>query len=271
MSALTLKCKVEPSSAVDVSSLKPSALAGKSRREIARLPLPGWNQTFEVGELFSLRGDDLNRVVIDGANGRFIRAGAGLDGGELTIAGEAGDYVGEAMRGGSITVRGNAGAFLGAGMAAGQIEVSGNTGGFAGSGRAGELHGMRGGTIVIRGNAGDRAGDRMRRGSLLIEGDAGDYCASRMLAGTIVVLGHVGTLPGYLMRRGTLLLDRPGSALPPTFNLGGRQDLLAIRLLLESFSVHGRRFREFGRSGPFSRWLGDLGCDGKGEILIARE
>lgn len=271
MSALTFKCKARPPSAVDVSSLKPSALAGKTRTEIARLALPGWNQTFEVGELFSLRGDDASRVIIDGAEGRFIRAGAELDGGELTIEGEAGDYVGEGMRSGSITVHGNAGAFVGAGMAAGRIEVSGSTGAFAGSGRAGELHGMRGGAIVIRGNAGDRAGDRMRRGVLLVEGDAGDYCASRMLAGTMVVLGHLGILPGYLMRRGTLLLDQPGSVLPPTFNPGGRHDLLAIRLLLESFSSYGRRFKTFARCGPFSRWLGDLGCDGKGEIFVSRD
>ncbi len=271
MSALTLNCKARPPSTVDVSSLRPSVLVGKTRREIARLVLPGWNQTFEVGELFSLRGDDASRVIIDGAEGRFIRAGAELDGGELTVTGEAGDYVGEGMRGGSIAVRGSAGAFLGAGMAAGRIEVSGSTGAFAGSGRAGELHGMRGGVIVVRGNAGDRAGDRMRRGALLVEGDGGDYCAARMLAGTIVVLGQLGALPGYLMRRGTLLLDQPGSALPPTFNPGGRHDLLAIRLLLESFSGYGKRFKDFARYGPFSRWLGDLGCDGKGEILVARD
>jgi len=271
MTALRFSLETSPASAVDVSGLRPGTLAGKTRREIAGLPLQGWNETYRVGDLFAVRGDDASRIVIDGADGRLIRIGAELDGGELTVIGIAGDYLGESMRAGSITVRGSAGEYLGAGMRAGRIEVSGDAGGFAGSGRAGALRGMSGGVIVVRGRVGDRAGDRMRRGLLLVEGDAGDYCAARMLAGTLVVLGHVGTSPGYLMRRGTLLLEEPRTELPPTFNPSGRHDLLAIRLLLESLSGHGRAFRRFARAGPFQRWLGDLGCGGKGEILIARE
>jgi formylmethanofuran dehydrogenase subunit C len=255
---------------VDVSSLRPSTLAGQSRKQIAKLPLAGWNEIHRVGDLFSIRGDDAQRVVIDGADVRLLRIGADLDGGELTVVGLAGDYLGESMRGGTIVVRGDAGAFLGAGMRGGRIDVSGNAGAFAGSGRAGALQGMAGGAIVVRGNAGDRAGDRMRRGLLLIEGNAGDYCASRMLAGTSVVLGRVGIDAGYLMRRGTLILGRSPAELLPTFNHNGWHDLLAIRLLLESLGAYGKRFRSFARSKPsLSRWLGDLGCDGQGEILIA--
>lgn len=262
--------KQTPPSAVDVSGLRPSALAGKSRKEIAQLPLTGWNEVHRVGDLFAIRGDGAQRIVIDGADERLLRIGAGLDGGELTVVGAAGDYLGESMRGGSITVRGDTGALVGAGMRGGRIEVSGNVGAFAGSGRAGALQGMAGGVIVVRGNAGDRAADRMRRGLLLIEGNAGDYCASRMLAGTTVVLGRVGIDAGYLMRRGTLVLGRSPHELLPTFNHNGWHDLLAIRLLLESLAVYGKRFQSFARSRPsLSRWLGDLGCDGKGEILIA--
>ncbi len=271
MSALRFTLRHSPPSAIDVSGLRPSALAGRTRKEIAAIALQGWNEAWQVGDLFAIRGDDASRIVIDGADDRLIRAGAGLEGGELTIVGVAGDYTGEAMRGGSITVRGDAGDYVGAGMRAGRIEVTGDAGAFAGSGRAGELRGMSGGAIVVRGRVGDRAGDRMRRGLLLVEGAAGDYCAARMLAGTLVVLGRVGIMPGYLMRRGTLLFDEPRTQLPPTFNRNGRHDLLAIRLLLESLSGHGRAFRQFARAGPFGRWLGDLGCDGKGEVLIARE
>jgi formylmethanofuran dehydrogenase subunit C len=270
VSALKFVLRHTPPSAVDVSGLRPAMLAGKSRKEIAKLPLTGWNEVHRVGDLFSIRGDDAQRVVVDGADERLLRIGADMEGGELTVVGTAGDYLGESMRNGTIITRGDAGAFVGAGMRGGRIDVSGNAGAFAGSGRAGTLQGMAGGAIVVRGNAGDRAGDRMRRGLLLIEGNAGDYCVSRMLAGTAVVLGRVGIDAGYLMRRGTLILGRSPAALLPTFNHNGWHDLLAIRLLLESLTVYGRRFQSFARSRPtLSRWLGDLGCDGKGEILIA--
>ena len=214
MRPLTFKLKAKPPCLVDAAGLRPQALAGQAREDILRIALPGWNQSFAVGDLFSVSGEDAGRVVLEGADGSLIRVGAGLEGGELTVSGHAGDYAGEAMRGGTLVVDGEAGDYLGAEMRAGTISVSGDAGAFAGSGRAGAMKGMSGGCIVIRGSAGERAGDRMRRGLLLVEGGVGSYCAARMIAGTIVALGHVGTSPGYLMRRGTVLLadSRVGAA-----------------------------------------------------------
>jgi formylmethanofuran dehydrogenase subunit C len=91
-----------------------------------------------------------------------------------------------------------------------------------------------------------------------------------MLAGTILALGRVGSHPGYLMRRGTLLLAEREAELLPTFNDNGTHELLAIRLLLESLAPYGPAFRRFARQRRFARWLGDLGAEGKGEILVAR-
>ena len=251
MKPLTLRLKAKPPCRVDASPLVPTALTGKSREEVARLPLLGWNESIAAGELFSIAGEDTGRVVLEGLDGSLVRVGAGLDGGELTVVGHAGDY-------------------LGAGMRSGTLTVSGDVGAFAGSGRAGELSGMAGGCIVVRGSAGDRAGDRMRRGLLLIEGSVGSYCAARMVAGTIVVLGRVATHPAYLMRRGTLLLVDREVELLPTFNDNGRHQLLAVRLLLASLAQYGPSFRQFAKRGDFARWLGDLGCEGKGEVLIAQ-
>jgi formylmethanofuran dehydrogenase subunit C len=268
---MVLRVHAQPPCYVDTAPLLPGLLAGRSREEILRLPLAGWNESFAVGDLFRLGGEDAADLVLEGVNGAFVRIGADLDGGALTVVGDAGDYAGESMRGGTLSVKGNAGNFLGAGMRGGTLNVSGNAGAFVGSARAGETHGMAGGSLVVRGSVGDRAGDRMRRGLLLIEGNAGHYCASRMLAGTMAVLGRVGPYPGYLMRRGSLLLQAPDAALPPTFNHNGRHDLLAIRLLLEELAAYGAAFRRFAKRAPFERWLGDLGCEGKGEVLISRD
>jgi len=267
MSPLKLSLRARPPCLIDASPLVPAVLAGKSRDEIARGALQGWNQTFAVGELFKISGEDAHRVVLEGLDGSLLRVGAGLGSGHLTVIGNAGDYAGESMRGGMLDVRGKVGDYLGAGMRDGSITVSGDAGAFVGSARAGYTRGMAGGTIIVRGNAGDRAGDRMRRGLLMIEGNAGAYCASRFLAGTIAVLGCAGTRPGYLMRRGTLFLNDPLSQPLPTFNLNGPLDLLANRLLLASLARRNRAFQPLVHA-RFTRWLGDLGAEGKGELFV---
>jgi formylmethanofuran dehydrogenase subunit C len=267
MTPLKLTLRNRPPSLIDASPLVPSALAGKSREEIARISLPGWNQSFAVGDLFKISGEDAQRLTIDGLDGSLVRVGAGLQSGELTVIGQAGDYAGESMRAGTLNVRGSAGDYLGAGMRAGSITVSGDAGAFAGSARAGHTQGMSGGAITVRGNVGDRAGDRMRRGLLMIEGSAGAFCASRMLAGTISVLGRTGAGAGYLMRRGTLFLNDAQFDPLPTFNSNGEPDLLAIRLLLASLARRNPALRPLTRA-RFTRWLGDLGAEGRGEMFI---
>lgn len=272
MTPLTLRLKVRPPCRIDAAPLSPRGLAGKSRAEIERIALGGWNETFAVGALFAVRGEDAGRVVLQGLEGSFLRVGAGLDGGELTVVGQSGDYAGESMTGGAMTVHGDAGDYLGAGMKGGSITCTGNAGAFAGSGRAGELRGMTGGAIVIRGSAGDRTGDRMRRGLLLVEGRVGDYCAARMLAGTIVALRAAGSNPAYLMRRGTVIFADRAVDLLPTFNHSGDGELLAIRLLLQSLARYGPAFKPLARRADrLSRWVGDLGAGGKGEVLVARD
>jgi len=72
------------------------------------------------------------------------------------------------------------------------------------------------------------------------------------------------------MRRGSLFFADPQLNVLPTFNHNGHQDLLAIRLLLNSLSRYGVAFRDFAKRVPLERWLGDLGCEGKGEMFIAR-
>ena len=271
MRPLTFKLKAKPPCLVDAAGLRPQALAGQSREAILRIALPGWNESFAVGELFSVSGEDAGRVVLEDVQGSLIRVGAGLESGELTVSGHAGDYAGEDMRGGTLVVEGQAGDYLGAGMRAGAISVSGDAGAFAGAGRAGAAQGMSGGSILIRGNAGERAGDRMRRGLLLVEGSVGSYCAARMIAGTLVALGQAGLHTGYLMRRGTVMLADAQLEALPTFNDNGVHELLAIRLLLDSLSAYGPAFRRFAKQQRFRRWLGDLGCGGQGEILVPAE
>lgn len=265
---MRLKLLARPPCLVDVSSLTPDQLGWKSRAQVERLQLPGWNQTFAVGDLFRVSGDDPARMILDELDGGFIGVGAGMRSGQLDVVGNAGDYAGEALQGGMLRIAGNAGDFLGAGMRAGRIEVIGNAGEFAASARRGQVQGMRGGTIVVRGNVGERAGDRMRRGLLLVCGNAGSFCASRMLAGTIAVLGRLGPQPGWLMRRGTVIAGDASVAPLPTFNPNGTPELLAIRMLTEAIARMQPAFRPLVKA-RLARWVGDLAAEGLGELLIA--
>ena len=146
--------------------------------------------------------------------------------------------------------------------------IHGNAGDFLAAAIPGEKYGLLGGTIIVNGCVGDRTGDRMRRGLILIEGDAGDFCASRMLAGTIAVIGKCGTGTGTGMKRGTLILAQPLSTILATFSNCGTHNLLYLNLLYKSWSKYHSKFSEFSGRTRVHRFMGDISCGGKAEILF---
>jgi formylmethanofuran dehydrogenase subunit C len=268
MSPLTFMLKGPPRQRVDCSALTPTRLEGRSPRDIAAIELPYGNRKPRVDELFDLHGEDTSNLAFRNACDKLDRIGEGMFDGSIEVEGDAGAYLGLGLRGGRITVRGNCGAFAAAEMKRGLLHVCGNAGDFLGAALPGNRQGMRGGTVIVRGNAADRCGDRLRRGSILIEGNAGDYCASRMIAGTLAVLGTLGAYPGFAMRRGTLLLASPPTSLPATFGDCGTHDLRFLPLLIRSWRSLDSRFARLAPSARVRRYMGDLACDGKGEVLV---
>lgn len=266
MSGVRLIRRADPPQRVDLSALRPEALAGLAADAIARLPLGTARAPLAVGDLFRVQAGDAAALVIEGGSPRFDHLGAGMTVGSLVIEGDAGCYLGRGMRGGSLTVRGSAGAFAASGLIGGMIEITGDAGDFLGGAAAGERTGMAGGVVVVRGGSGARAADRMRRGLMVIEGAAGLQLASHMIAGT-VVCARPGAQPGCLMRRGTLVLGE--AALLPTFVPAGlAADGAFLRLLvcaLRPLSAAAARLAE----GAAERFVGDMATLGKGEILLA--
>jgi len=268
MIPLTFTLKDVPRQRVDCSALTPTRLEGHSLREIAAIELPCGNRKPRVDALFDLRGDDTSNLVFESACEKLDRIGEGMADGAVQVRGDAGAYLGLGMRGGRITVSGNCGAFAAAEMKRGLVHIFGDAGDFLGGALPGDRQGMRGGVVVVGGNAGDRCGDRLRRGSILIEGDAGDYCASRMIAGTVAVLGRLGAYPGFAMRRGTLLLTSLPASLPATFGDCGTHDLRFLPLLVRSWKSLDSQFAHLDPSARVRRFMGDISCDGKGEVLV---
>ncbi|HNP36957.1 MAG TPA: glutamate synthase large subunit [Woeseiaceae bacterium] len=109
---------------------------------------------------------------------------AGLN---LTLIGDANDYVGKGMAGGRIVIRPPAAARY----AANETAIIGNT----------CLYGATGGRLFASGTAGERFAVRNSGATAVVEG-AGDHCCEYMTDGVVVVLGRTGVNFGAGMTGG---------------------------------------------------------------------
>lgn len=269
MKPLCFKLVRQPAFKVDLSSLTPDRLAGKSLAEIRRIKLAAPGQSLCVADLFEVTGRDTQNIQIRRCTHMVRNIGKGMLQGDIDVHGHAGDYLGRHMQGGRITVSGNAGDWVASGMLSGRIDISGDVGDYVAAASPDERYGMADGLVTIWGSAGDRVGDRMRRGQILVYKDAGDYTGSRMIAGTILVLGRCGHYTGYRMKRGTIILRGSNQHLSPGFSSCGYLKMEFLRLLFKQTAKMGRRFAFFRDFGPeVHRYAGDLSCEGKGEIFI---
>lgn len=269
MSALTFTLKSQPEFTLDMSPLTPDKLQTLTLGKIKKLKLIYGKETVRVEELFTVKGDDKNKIIIDKSCKQLICVGKEMTNGSLTVKGNVGDFLGQSMQEGTLTVHGNAGSWTGNGMSGGRINIEGNVEDYTGAGLPGDAFGMTGGLINITRNAGDRIGDRMRRGIIIIQGKSGNYCGSRLHAGTIIALDKVGKLPGEGMRRGTIILAKKPAHISATFKSCGNLKMQFLRLLFTQLSNIGDEFEFFKKYGPIAhRFSGDLARNGKGEILI---
>lgn len=98
-----------------------------------------------------------------------------------------------------ITIAGNAGYFVGGLCDGPDIVVDG----FVGWSVAENL---MSGTVHVRGNASESAGASAHGGLVVIEGDASSRTAISLKGGTIAVAGDVGHMSGFMAQAGTLLV-----------------------------------------------------------------
>jgi formylmethanofuran dehydrogenase subunit C len=260
---LTLTLREQPTVWLDADVLTPDRLAGAA--DVAALAVWHGKERARVGDFFAVSGDG-DDVRLEGDLSRVRGIGAGMTGGRLTVAGDAGMHAGAGMRGGELHVEGDAGDWAGAAMRGGLLVVRGSAGRRLGAARPGERAGMRGGEIVVHGDAGEQAGAGMRRGLIAVGGRAGDAAGLRMLAGTIVALGGVGPRAGAGMRRGSIVTMGPATPLatfafacvyrPPFLRLYLRR-LRALRLAVSDDHIDGR----------YARWSGDGLELRRGELL----
>jgi len=156
--------------------------------------------------------------------GAFLTAGV-----ELTLTGEANDYVGKGMGGGRIVVRPPAGD-------AGDPVLLGNT----------VLYGATGGELFCAGRAGERFAVRNSAAVSVVEG-VGDHGCEYMTGGTVVILGEHGRNLGAGMSGGEVYVYDPLGRLAVRLNDQlVRAELLAPVELVELRRLVERQLRFTG-------------------------
>ncbi len=98
-----------------------------------------------------------------------------------------------------ITIAGNAGYFIGGLCDGPDIAVDGFVGWAVGEN-------LTSGMIRVRGNASECAGASARGGLIVIEGDASSRAGISLKGGTIAVAGDVGHMSGFMAQAGTVLI-----------------------------------------------------------------
>jgi formylmethanofuran dehydrogenase subunit C len=264
---LTLTLREPPSVPLETEGLTPDGLAGRPAGEIERLTVWQGNRRGQVADFFSVSGEAGDELRIEGDLSRVKFLGAGMTGGRLIVAGDAGMHTGAEMHGGELVVEGDVGDFAGTGMRGGRLVVRGSAGHQLGAALPGVRAGMRGGEILVHGDAGEQVGAGLRRGLIGIAGRVGDAAGMRMLAGTIVALGELGAAPGAGMRRGTIVaMSKP--ALLPTFAFACAYRPPFLRLYLGRLRGLGLPLADEQIEGRYARWSGDGLELRRGEILV---
>lgn len=254
---------------IDLRDVTPERLAKLQLPAIRELQISVDNRLVSLSSCFTIEGTPSDELIIEPGSERLDQVGAGMNSGSITVSGNVGHYAGREMSGGKLRIEGSAGDFTGSAMQGGEILVQGDAGDSTGAPAGGGTRGQSGGVIQIQGSAGDRAGECQRRGLLIIEGDAGDLAGYRMIAGTLYIAGKSGEQTGLGMRRGTILLNRPPARFPATINHSGALPLTFLTLLMRQLRQYlGHKTPAVSPVTRVERYLGDLACQGLGEIII---
>jgi formylmethanofuran dehydrogenase subunit C len=275
---LTLIDKLEGRVAAD--AIAPDRFAALSAAEIARLPI--WvarptasgnavRHAVPLGDLFTVRGERVADVHIEGDLAAVDGLGTGMAGGALTVEGNVGQELGRAMSGGRIEAHGHVGDGAGLAMSGGTLWITGRAGDGVGGAVPGASRGMTGGEILVRGNVGRDAGARTRRGLIVVGGDAGDGAAQAMIAGTLLVMGTAAGAVGLWNKRGTIVA-LGGVAVPPTYRYACTYRAPFLQLMFTYLKrAHRMPISDRLAKGRYARYCGDLSELGKGELLVWAE
>jgi len=273
---LIIKPKNEIASDVEWPSCVSAMLVQQKRDELLDVLVSVGRAQVRFGDLFAIDASDQNdkdETLIVRMEGNFSRVhGIGREWSSrpLEVEGGVGDCLGEQMSGGRIVASSDAGDCMGRGMSGGLIEILGDAGDYVASNPPGTVRGMTGGSISVRGDVGRFCGYRLRRGTIVVHGNSAEHLAEQMLAGTILVHGRTTGPVAVGMKRGTVVLFNEDEVLDtPHLNFATQYAPTFMQALFEWLNGHQLLPADFAAPQQFSRYLGDMTCGQRGEVLVA--
>ncbi|MGD2144328.1 MAG: formylmethanofuran dehydrogenase subunit C, partial [Anaerolineae bacterium] len=84
---------------IEADSISPDDFSGRSRDEIAALPVFYGRRRVSLGDLFTVDGSGSENIVVSGDLAHVKRIGQEMSRGSITIRGDVGMHLGAKMRG----------------------------------------------------------------------------------------------------------------------------------------------------------------------------
>ena len=211
MAEIILTPKTQAEVPIEVDSIIPDTVAGKSIDEIKNMEIWFGNEKVPVTDFFDVEGESSEnaseiKIIFDGDVGNTKRIGQGMTTGEILVKGDASMYVGVEMNGGKITVEGDAGPWAGRDMKGGELTIMGNAGDYIGSAYRGDWRGMSGGLLTVYGDVGNEIAEFMIGGKMVIKGNVAIMPGVHMNGGTLIIEGNVKARTGGEMKGGTIVV-----------------------------------------------------------------
>jgi formylmethanofuran dehydrogenase subunit C len=208
---IILTPKEQPEVPLEIQSITPDSIAGKSIDEIKAMEIWHGNIQIPLSDFFKVEGESGTtaadtKIIIDGDVSQTKRIGQGMTAGQITVKGNVNNYVGADMEGGLITVEGDAKGWAGQNMKGGELEILGNAGDYVGASYRGDWRGMSGGKITIHGDAKNEIAEYMNGGKMVIKGDVAIMPGIHMNNGVLIIEGNVIARTGGEMAGGTIVV-----------------------------------------------------------------
>ena len=271
-----LKLTKEPDIPIEADTITPTHFAGKSVAKIGKLPILQGNQTLELATFFSVEGEagptpEETEIIISGDLQRVKMIGKGMNGGKITVDGNAGMYLGAEMIAGRIHVKGSVGAWTAAEMEGGNIQIEGDAADYLCSGYRGSADGMKGGRVYVAGNVGREMASHLRKGFIAVKGNVGELSAVRMMGGTIIVVGDMAERVGVEATKGMIFCLGKMDSLLPTYKFSGSSEREFTNYYLKYLKSRRPDFlnSDISFKEKWVKFMGDLAeGDPKQEIYV---